>query len=125
MTATPAAGEEIQALVRMEQERRRRAADDFVGVVVERDHRGPSAALGRLPREVLQQVGMPAVEPVEHPDDHEQPAVARVERLDALDDVHQSGRVGAPASTNTLSGASRSPCAAAIATSASPGPTSR
>ena len=125
MTATPAACEELEALGRMEQERRRRTADDFVGMVVERDHRWPSVAFGRLPREVVQQVGVPAVEPVEHADDDEQPAVAGVERLDTLDDVHQSGRVSAPASTNTLSGASRSPWAAAIATSVSPGPTSR
>ena len=48
--------EEVQALGRMEQERRRRAADDFVGMVVERDHRRASVALGGLPRELVQEV---------------------------------------------------------------------
>ena len=72
VTATPAAVEELQALGRMEQERRRRSADDLVGMVVEGDHRGASVAFGCLAREVVQQVGVPAVDPVEHADDDEQ-----------------------------------------------------
>ncbi len=67
----PFRSETLQALMWVAQERRRLARDHLVGVVVERDHDragGPPAGLGN---KMLQQVRVPAVETVEHPDDHE------------------------------------------------------
>ena len=131
-----------EPLGRQEQQWRRRAPDDLVGVVVERDHGGASATVGRLATKVTEQVRVSAMEPVEHADHDEQSTMCGGQPVDALDDIHGllvhagPGSMTAaarspcrasppPASTKTLSGASRSPLARATATSVSSGPTSR
>ena len=84
--------------------------------------------VGRAPRavdsgdEVLEQVGMPEMHPVEDADDDEDRAELRPELVDPVDDVHRrpqpTGTAGDPAgATKTLSGASRPAAAEAIATS--------
>ena len=127
-------GEALEALVRVEQERRRRARRTSSGwwSNVMTAGRAPRCAASR--DEVLEQVGVAAVEPVEHADDHEQPAVARVERLDpARRRPSVAPSFGIGARLRSAGGVDehlvRAPagrrCAAAIATSAPPGPTSR
>ena len=76
-------GQPRHALVRVAQERRRRAGEDLVRVVVERDHGRPGAARGGLAHEVLEEVDVAQVEPVEHADDDEQRLVGRGQAREA------------------------------------------
>ena len=67
--------DQVEPFRRMQQERRGRALDHLVGMVVERDHGRTSRAAGRLGPQVLQQIGVATMEPIEHADHDEQPPV--------------------------------------------------
>ena len=75
MTVHAGRGQTLEALVRVDQQRRRRAGQHLVRMGIERDDgRTRGSRLG-LADQVLQQVGVAAMEPVEHADDREDRAV--------------------------------------------------
>ena len=121
--------EPLEPLVGVDQQRRRAPGQDLVGVVVEGDDGRRGAAAAGLGDEVLEQVAMAEVEPVEDADDDEDRARLPRQRVDAVDDPHRRRQLLAAATgagdTNTLSGASRPPDEVAMATSAPSGPRSR
>ena len=84
---------------------------------VERDDgRLRRAALGFVD-EMLEEVGVTAMQAVEDADDREDRTVLGPQPVDPGDDVHQAGTTDPAGVTRTLSGASR-PCGASIATAA-------
>jgi len=62
----------LEALLRVQEERRRHAPQDLVRVSVERDHRRPGVPLCGFMSEVADQVHVAPMKAVEDPDDHEQ-----------------------------------------------------
>ena len=78
----------LQPLLRVDEQRRRGAHQDLVGVMVEGDDRRACAARRRLRHQVLEEVGVAEVEPVEDADDHEHRPESGLEALDPGDDVH-------------------------------------
>ena len=121
-------GQPCHPLIGMEQQRWRRAGQDLVGMVVERDDARVRLPLKGLADEVVQQVDVPLVQAVEDADDREDRAVLGAQPVDARHDVHHAptdaGR--SPAPTRTLSGARRpAPAGTAIATSRPAGSTRR
>ena len=98
MTATPGRLEPLEPLAGIEQEGRRRPHQDLVGMVVEGDDRRPGAARRGFGHEMLEQVRVPEMHPVEDADDDEDRAELRAKLVDALDDVHRGlSRRGWPA----------------------------
>ncbi len=113
-------GQASEAFVGLEQERRGGARQDLVRMVVEGDDAWVRITGERLADEVIEQVDVSLVEPIEHTDNGEDRAVFGAQPIDAGDDVHHvptdTGR--SPALIRTLSGARRPPPAGtAIATS--------
>ena len=99
--------------------------EDRIGVMVERDDAWTRPASERFSNEVVEQVDVAAMEPVEDADDREERTVPGAEGVDAGHDLHQAPtvRVAAEsgAATRTLSGARRPPPAGtAMATSRAP-----
>ncbi len=129
MTRHAGGVEPLKALLGVDQQRRRAAGQDRVGVVVERDHGRCGPAPAGLGDEVLEQVAMAEVEPVEDADHDEDRARLPRQRVDAVDHPHRRRQLLAAATgggdTNTLSGASRPPDEVAMATRAPSGPRSR
>ena len=82
--------ESLEALVRIEQERRRGPGQDLVRMVVERDDRRPGVPDARLHPKVLEQVPMATMQAIEHADDGEDRAVRGPQALDPGDDIHQA-----------------------------------
>src|SRR5690349_10121336 len=121
-------GQASDPLVGMEQERRSGTREDLVRMVVEGDHAGMRAAGQGFTDQVVQEVDVALVQPVEDADDREDRPVLEAQPLDARNDIHHAptdaGR--SAALTRTLSGASRPPPAGiAMATSRPDGSTSR
>ena len=102
----------------MEQEWRSRAGQDLVRVGIERDDSGLCRTALGFGDEVLEQVRMTAMQPIEDPDDREDGAVLGPQAIDPGDDVHHAGTAGPAGVTRTLSGARR-PWGASTATAAS------
>jgi len=87
-------------------------------VRVERDDRWLGGAALGFGDEMLEQVRVAAMQPVEHADHREDGAMLGPQTLDPADDVHQAGTADPAGITRTLSGARR-PFGASIATAAS------
>ena len=105
----PGVRQALQALVRMHQQRRRRPRQHLVGMGVERDDgRIGRADLG-FADEVLEEVGVAAVQAIEHADDREDRPVLGPEGRDPVDDLHQAVTTDPTGVTRTLSGARRPP----------------
>ena len=86
----------LEALVRVAQQGRRGPREDLVGVVVEGDDHRPRLAPGGLAHEVLQQVCVAQVQPVEHAHHDERRLVRAREVIEAAGDVHrQAGSTAA------------------------------
>ena len=87
-------GEADEPLVRIHEDRRRRAEQDLLRVCVERDYRGARAAVRCLVPKPPQQIFVAAVEAVEHPHDDEQRAVIRAKRIEPCDQAGVGLRFG-------------------------------
>ena len=102
-------GQPLEALIRVDQQRRRRPGQDLIRMRIECDHGRTGRSCLGPPDQVLQQVGMAAMETIEHADDREDRAVLRAKALDPGDDLHQAGTTDSAGATSTLSGARRPP----------------
>ena len=74
-------GQPFQPLGRIAQERRGGTHEDLVRVVIERDDGWRGTPAGRLMPQVLEEIGVASMDPVEHPHDEEQATMFRPEQL--------------------------------------------
>ena len=126
------AGQALQALDRVQQQRRGVPGQHLVGVVVEGDDGRSGVARRGTLDQLLEQVVVAQVEPVKHAHHDEDRTMSGLQTPDPVNDLHRDACVQVPGLwapgsgvTNTLSGASRPAVALAIATRVPPGSCSR